>query len=228
MCGRYTQTKSLKELAARFGTKVPDLKFTARYNVAPSQLAPVVINDNGRRLDLYKWGLIPVWAKEAAIGYKMINARGETITEKPSYKRPFQKQRCLVLADSFFEWQAVPGVKTKTPMRILLKSHELFAMAGLWDHWKDPEGTDVRSFSIITVGPNKLMKRAEGPMIHERMPCILNQSDEDRWLDPTAPIEQLQDILRPYPEKFMEAYPISTLVNSPQNDLAACIEPVKA
>lgn len=219
MCGRYSQAQSVKDIAARFGVKAPDLPLKPRYNIAPSQDAPVVINDGGRRLELFRWGLIPSWAKEATIGYKMINARAETVAEKPSYKRPLQRSRCLVLADGFYEWKKIPG--GKVPTRILLKSGEPFAMAGLWDAWKDPAGQEIRSFTIITTQAAESIKS-----IHDRMPVILNREAEDLWLDPKAETQQLLPLLAPLEDQFLSTYEVSPLVNSPANDKPLCIERV--
>src|SRR5207245_977678 len=142
---------------------------------------------------LLHWGLIPSWAKDTTVGYKMINARSETIMEKPSFKKPFQKSRCLVAADGFFEWSVPVGSKSKIPMRITLQSREPFAMAGLWEKWKSPEGKEIRSFTIITTAANKVMEP-----IHNRMPVILSKESEDQWLDPESKPEKLLELLRPY------------------------------
>lgn len=219
MCGRYTQTADLATLRRRFGFSSAPAEFKPRYNLAPSQDAPVVIEDGGRRLELFRWGLIPSWAKEAAIGHKMINARAETLMEKPSFKKPFQSRRCLVLADGFYEWRRTDA-KTKVPMRIALRSRQPFAMAGLWETWKDPEGRDIRSFAIITTAANEALKA-----IHERIPVILRPESEGGWLDPGARTERLNELLLPFSGGELEAYEVSPLVNSPKNDSPACAEP---
>ena len=220
MCGRYTQAQNVKDIAERFRVPAPSLALAPRYNIAPSQDAPVVVDMSGRRLELFRWGLIPSWAKEASIGYKMINARAETVAEKPSYKRPFERQRCLVLADGFYEWRKEPGGK-KTPMRILLKSGEAFAMAGLWDVWKDPAGKEVRTFTIITTSAAESLKT-----IHERMPVILDRAGEDAWLDPKSEPQKLLPLLVPCADGLVTSYEVSTLVNSPANDKPGCVERV--
>ncbi|MBI4369223.1 MAG: SOS response-associated peptidase [Elusimicrobia bacterium] len=158
MCGRFSQTAEAKELQRRFGFQDAAIELSPRYNLAPGQSAPTVINPGSRILNLMQWGLVPSWAKEAAIGNKMINARAETIAEKPSYRKSFERRRCLVLADGFFEWRMVEGIKRKIPMRITLKNREPFALAGLWDIWKKPDGGEIRSFTIITTQPNDFMK----------------------------------------------------------------------
>src|SRR5579859_6385875 len=149
MCGRYTQTASIKTLRERFGLKAAEqLELVPRYNIAPTQEAAVIVEDGGRALRMFRWGLIPSWAKDAAIGHKMINARAETAAEKPSFRKPFRSRRCLVVADGFYEWRAAAG--GKVPTRVVLPSREPFAMAGLWDSWKSPEGKEVRTFTILT------------------------------------------------------------------------------
>lgn len=201
-----------------------DFDLKPRYNIAPSQNAPVVmVEGEGKRLRMMRWGLVPSWANEAAIGNRMINARSETLAEKPSFKKSLKQRRCLVLADGFYEWQAPKeGKGRKTPMRILLKSREPFAFAGLWDIWKDPDGEELLSFTIITTQANDLIKG-----IHERMPVILAPEEEEIWLksgpDETA---RLLSLLDPYPAKAMDVYEVSTAVNSPSNDRKECIEPV--
>ena len=220
MCGRYTNTISIKKLAERFGFKTIADEFRPRYNIAPGQMAPVVLRNSPNRLEMMRWGLVPVWAKEEKIGYKMINARAETLAEKPSFKRPFQRHRCLVLADSFYEWKPQAGSKKKIPMRIILKGGVPFAFAGLWDHWEKPDGTDLHTFTIITTQANSKLQG-----IHDRMPVILKPKAEEVWLDPEMQDpERLGEFLKPYPDGEMEFYPVSTVVNSPQNDVPQCVE----
>jgi putative SOS response-associated peptidase YedK len=166
---------------------------------------------------MMQWGLIPSWAKDPSIGNKMINARAETLTEKPSFKRLIGKRRCLVVADGFYEW-AKQG-RGKMPMRFVLKSGEPFAFAGLWDRWKKPDGGPLDSFTIITTQANDLLKP-----IHDRMPVILGEGDEEIWLDPkVADSIRLVSVLKPFSPELMEGYFVSRLVNSPRNDLPECI-----
>lgn len=224
MCGRYTNTVSIKKLAERFGFKTIEDDFRPRYNIAPGQIAPVVLRNSPNRVEWMRWGLVPAWAKEEKIGYKMINARAETLGSKPSFKRPFQRHRCLVLADSFYEWKTRTGTKEKIPMRIFLRGGIPFAFAGLWDHWKKPDGTDLHSFAIITTEANKKLKT-----IHDRMPAILKREDEASWLDPELQESTvLGKLLKPYPDPDIEFYPVSTLVNSPKNDVPDCIVKVSS
>jgi len=222
MCGRYTQTLDLAALLARFGASAPASEPPAwrRFNIAPSQQAPVIIHEAGRRLESLRWGLIPPWAKDPRIGSKLINARAETLLQKPSFKRPFLKTRCLVPADGFYEWKRTLGAGLKTPLRFVLRSGEPFAMAGLWDAWRDAEGRAVRSFAIITTAANELMRP-----VHDRMPLILPREHEAAWLDPAADPAALTRLLEPSAAPDMSATEVSTLVNSPKNDLPACLEP---
>jgi putative SOS response-associated peptidase YedK len=221
MCGRFTLTTDLDYIEERFSFRRTNLTFTPHYNIAPSQPVLTVMNDGKEnRAEFFRWGLIPSWAKEEAIGNRMINARAETIAEKPSFKRALQKRRCLVIADGFYEWKAEG--KKKTPMFIALRSRAPFGFAGLWETWKAPSGEAIHSCTIITTTPNKLMES-----IHNRMPVILPRGVETAWLDHTVDDPQkLLPLLVPYPEKEMTAYEVSLLVNSPRNDVPACVEPV--
>lgn len=222
MCGRFTLTADPAQLQESF----PDVSFPTaggpRFNIAPSQPVLVLPNDAKNAADYFVWGLIPSWAKDPTIGSKLINARAETLGEKASFRGSYKYKRCLVFADGFYEWQAQPGSKTKVPHFIKLTSGKPFALAGLWDEWHSPDGSQVKSCTIITTEPNELMSR-----LHNRMPVILPQSAYAQWLDP-APRkpEDLQALLVPYPTAAMTAYPVSTLVNSPGNDRAECVVPL--
>jgi putative SOS response-associated peptidase YedK len=203
------------------GFSVPD-EITPRYNVAPSQHVAVVPNNGENRIEFFRWGLIPSWAKDPKIGNRMINARSETLAEKPSFRVAYRRRRCLVLADGFYEWRKEAGRKTKTPMYIRLESGQPFAFAGLWEAWCSPEDQTVLSCTIITTTPNTLVEK-----IHNRMPVVLAPEAYDLWLDPgeQSP-ERLNEWLRPYPASQMSAYAVSTVVNSPSNDVPDCIVPV--
>ena len=222
MCGRYSQTRDLAALVRRFKTAQIRAEVQPRYNVAPSQPAPVVVQNTERTLDSYRWGLVPSWAKDFKAGHKMINARMETVADRPAFRRPLRSQRCLVPADGFFEWRTDPTREARTPMRVELKSHEPFAFAGLWDSWRDAEGRETRSFTILTTAANELVAT-----IHDRMPVILRPEDEDLWLDPSADLAALRRVMVPYAGREMRAYAVSTAVNSPRNDTPACIAPVE-
>ena len=222
MCGRFSQTASPDTVAQQFAITNPPL-FTPRYNIAPSQpIAAIRIDPDTttRKLVMLRWGLIPSWAKDPKIGNQCINAKAETVAEKPSFRSAFKKRRCLVVATGFYEWQQRGPVKQ--PMWIGLRSKSPFAFAGLWEHWKPAEGEPLETCTIITTEPNDLMAS-----IHNRMPVILAQSSYDQWLDPAFQnIETLNGLLRPYPSEELTAYPVSTLVNNPRHDAPQCLEPV--
>ncbi len=220
MCGRFTLTADLEQLAERFSFRAANLSFQPHYNIAPSQPVLAIIGAEERRAGFLRWGLIPSWAKDLTIGNRMINARAETLAEKPSFRRALQKRRCVVLADGFYEWKQEG--KKKTPMYITLKSHEVFGFAGLWETWKSPEAETIHSCTIITTTPNSFMES-----IHTRMPVILPRGAETLWLDHSLEDPaRLLPILAPYAEGAMEAYAVSPAVNSPRNDSPVCIEPI--
>lgn len=218
MCGRYSFSKPNIE---RFGLDQLEFEFEPRYNIAPSQQVPAVIQDNGsNRLVKLRWGLIPYWAKDVGIGNKLINARAETLEEKPSFRSSLAKKRCLVLADSFYEW--ISEGRVKKPYRITLQNGGTFAFAGLWDSWLSPEGQRIDSFTIVTTTPNKLLES-----IHHRMPVILPQNMESAWLDTSvAWSSEVHSMLAPFPGEQMITYEVSSIVNSPRNDVPECLIPV--
>lgn len=222
MCGRYTLAAQLDLITDRFLLKRVDVKQAFRYNIAPTQLAPVIRQtDSGRTLSMMRWGLVPFWAKDESIGNKLINARGETLAEKPSFKRSLERKRCIVPADGFYEWKKSKDGKSKRPMRIVVGQGDLFGFAGLWDRWKSPDGQVIESFTIITTEPNKTVSP-----IHDRMPVILTRESEDHWIDPEIiKPELLTPLLMPY-QGEMRGYEVSTAVNSPSNDFPSLIEPV--
>ena len=221
MCGRYTQTASPGELFLRFGFRNRDFFLKPRFNLAPGQQAPVVLFEDGRTLAMMQWGLVPSWAREPSIGYKMINARAETLSEKASFKKLLPTRRCLVLADGFYEWAKLE--RGKAPMRFRLKGGGPFAFAGLWDRWRKPDGGVLRTFTIITTRANELMRS-----VHDRMPVILRRDAEAAWLDPDVQgVVELGEMLTPYSSEEMESYYVSAMVNSPRNDLPQCIEAVE-
>ncbi len=211
MCGRYTLTIDIKTVAEKFGVPAT-LDTSPRYNIAPTQEVVSVMRNGASHLAWLRWGLIPSWAKDESIGSRMINARAETLTEKPSFKGLLRSKRCLIVADGFYEWKQENG--SKAPMYITLKSGEPFAFAGLWDLWKSPGGEQIRSCTIITTEPNDLLAS-----IHNRMPAILLPGAYADWLDPDIRDEQvLSHWLAPYPAGEMTARPVSRLVNDPRHD----------
>ena len=221
MCGRFTLTVDPSDLQDAFAGYTFPPKFAPRFNIAPSQPILAIPNDGKNAADFLVWGLIPSWAKDPSIGNRLINARGETLAEKPSFRGSLKYKRCLILADGFYEWKSQPGTKTKIPHFIFLKSRQPFAFAGLWDEWHSPDGGSIRSATIITVEPNELMAT-----LHNRMPVILPPSAYAQWLDPAprAP-DSLLPLIKPFPADEMSAHPVSTLVNSPANDRAELVVP---
>ncbi len=219
MCGRYTQTGEFAELKRRFGLAGGDPGVRPRWNQAPGQDAPVVAAGQGPRLAMMRWGLVPHWAEDAAVGYKTINARAETAPQRAAFKGPFRRSRCLVPADGFYEW---PGGKAdgRAPVRFTLAGGGLFAMAGLWDRWGEGD-SPLHSFSILTTAANDLVAA-----VHQRMPAILAPEDEAAWLDPgLSDPGRLAAMLRPFPAGEMAAAPASARVNRPQNEGPGLLKP---
>jgi putative SOS response-associated peptidase YedK len=194
-------------------------ELTPRYNIAPTQPVAVVTSSIERKVEIFQWGLIPSWSKDPSMGSRMINARAETVHEKPAFRAPFARKRCLILADGFYEWKQLE--KNKQPYYIQLASGNPFAFAGLWDHWTSPEGDERLTCTIITCEPNELMSQ-----LHNRMPVIFDKTTMWDWLDPEAPPIALKAMLAPYASDAMTAYPVSRAVNRPANDSPECIQPV--
>ncbi len=221
MCGRYTRTVPVETLAEKFGVLGPLPDFPPSYNVAPTQEVAAVLADDGERhLEMLRWGLIPSWADDPGIGSRMINARSETVAEKPSFRRAFKERRCLVPADGFYEWKRTDN--GKQPYYLRMKDGRPFAFAGLWESWNGGEGYGIRSCTILTTDANELVGE-----VHHRMPVILAPEDHDLWLDPDMrEADLLLPLLDPYTADAMEAYPVSRFVNNPSNDAPACTKPV--
>ena len=218
MCGRYTLRTPVETLVERFEIDEYPSSITPSYNIAPSQGVAAVIAENGKRkLEMLHWGLIPSWAKDPEVGNKMINARAETVAEKPSYRKAFKERRCLILADGFYEWQKTDS--GKQPFYIRMEDESPFAFAGLWESWQN--GREIRSCTIITTSPNEVAAQ-----VHNRMPVILHPEDYEMWLDPDFDErEPLTTLLKPFPAEAMEAYPVSRKVNRPANNDPEVIEP---
>ena len=218
MCGRYTLRTPVDSLAEAFEIEEYPSSITPNYNIAPTQeVAAVVEEDEKRKLEMLHWGLIPSWAKDPSIGNKMINARAETVSEKPSFRSAFKRRRCLILADGFYEWKKTDG--GKQPYHVKMEDGSLFAFAGLWETWQN--GEEIRSCTIITTDANDLMSE-----IHHRMPVILHPEDYAMWLDHDfEEKEVLTTLLKPYPADVMEAYPVSRRVNKPSNNEPSVLEP---
>jgi putative SOS response-associated peptidase YedK len=218
MCGRFTLVSPFVAVTERFHAVAPqDLR--PRYNIAPGQEVLCVIRDGENRIEPLRWGLIPSWAKDPAIGNRLINARAETLAEKPSFQRAFEKRRCLVVADGFYEWR--PAGKRKVPVYIFLKSKEPFGIAGLYECWIAPDGKELRTCTIVTTDANDLVRP-----FHDRMPAIVHADAEDCWLNPgKGSRERLQALLAPYPAEEMDAYDVAPAVNSAGYDAPDCITP---
>ena len=221
MCGRSSLTKTEKELEIRFNAtfyseNLERYNPLPNFNVAPSHMHPVITNQDPTHFQPFRWGLIPFWAKDHKIGYKMINARKETVLEKTAFKKAIEKRRCIVPFDGFYEWKKVDG--GKQPYRITLKDGGLFSVAGIWEKWKDPKGEIVYSFSLLTQEPNKLMAN-----IHDRMPAILLPDQEKIWLDNELPAKDVLQMIIPYPDDELVAYPVSKAVGNVRNNDASLL-----
>ena len=222
MCGRYTHLYTWGEIHDCLNFLNEPVVLRPSYNVAPTQSAPVVrVDASGRRLDLLKWGLVPSGAKDAKIGYSLINARADTLASKPSIRQAFKTRRCIVPASGFFEWKKV-GTGKKHPFYIRSKSDEPFFFAGLWEKSK-PQGDEViESFTIVTTTPNELVAQ-----LHDRMPVILDRAGIDTWLDPKASTKNLMAILKPYPAELMKFHAVSPAMNTARYNMPDCVVPVE-
>jgi putative SOS response-associated peptidase YedK len=219
MCGRYVLAE-INALAERFHVTADPSSLAPRYNVAPTQTMPVVVKQSPNRLVAMRWGLVPSWAKDGKTEQSLINARAESLAQKPTFCRLLLSKRCLVPANGFYEWKQEAG--GKVPHYITLKDGALFAFAGLYDHWTDAQGADVYSYTIITTEPNALMAS-----IHNRMPAILSQDEEEFWLNPDeTEASRLLPLLKPYPAEMMQARPVSRAVNNVRNDTSTLLQPV--
>jgi putative SOS response-associated peptidase YedK len=220
MCGRFSQAQ-IAELDREIYRLLNVPALPSRYNVAPTQDAAVVRErDGARSLELLRWGLIPYWAQDPAIGNRMINARAESLSEKPAFKEAYQRRRCLIPARGFYEWRKAGSLKQ--PYYVRLADNGVFAMAGLWERWRDEAHETIETFTVITTAPNTLLRP-----IHDRMPAILEPSEYDRWLDPdVSDPRALAILLHPYRPEAMAAYPVSRYVNRPENEGPECVRPV--
>jgi putative SOS response-associated peptidase YedK len=217
MCGRYSQTKSIKTLKEHFQAIAEEMDYNQRYNIAPSQSVPIVIaGEQKREIHTMRWGLIPSWAKDSALGNKLINARAETVHEKPSFKSSLKQRRCLVPTDGFYEWQVRD--QGKAPQYIRLRTGGLFAFAGLWSEW-DSGKEILQTFSIITTSANRDLES-----IHHRMPVILMPQDYENWLAPSS--KAFHSLMKPLGEGLLDHYEVSKTVNFPKNDSEECTRPL--
>ena len=222
MCGRFTASFEFREIKVGYNLQQDLPCFGRRFNIAPSQEVPVIIQNGGKNeLKIMRWGLVPSWAPDRSIANRMINARAETVTEKPSFRRLLQSRRCLIPADGFYEWRREGS--GKVPVWFYIKKKEPFAFAGLWDVWRDVEGEVLHTFTIITTSPNALLRR-----IHNRMPVIFDALQARQWLDPrlSTRTADIAAVLAPFPFELMESHDVSPLVNKPEVDSSDCINPI--
>lgn len=221
MCGRFSQSGKFEQIRNQCGVVEAPADIKPRYNIAPAQPAQVIYNEERPQLKLMRWGLIPSWAKDPSIGNKLINARAESLWEKPAFRNAVKKRRCIIPADGFYEWMKKGSFKQ--PLRIIVNDGEPFAMAGLWEQWQNDLGETINTFTIITTYANPLIEK-----IHDRMPVILQPEAYRIWLDTTLSDESLlKDLLKPYPPEKMRFYPVSRLVNNPDYDSPQCIAPIE-
>jgi len=227
MCGRYTLQTKADKLKKRYNLATVSKDIRANFNVAPGQIMPVVhADEKGKpQLDLMKWGLVPVWAKDPKIGYKLINARDDTIFDKPMWRSVILKKRCLIPADGFYEWKRPKSTKErKIPYYIHPKQYDLFSFAGVWETWKDVEGLEHQTYSIITTEPNKEMAK-----VHNRMPVILHPEDEASWLEPSNKTRSdIEPLLRPFEDNGLEIFRVSTDVNFTKNNDEHLVYPLSS
>ncbi len=223
MCGRFALKAPPAEIMRQFGVDaVPEM--APRYNIAPTQSILIIRHpwqQPEARLEAasVKWGLLPSWAKDASMAAKLANARGETVAEKPAFRSAFRRMRCLIPADGFYEWEATPS--GKQPWFLRLKSHEPLAFAGLWEHWKAPDGTPLETATLITTGANELVRP-----VHDRMPVILQPGDYAAWLSAQTKAEDLKALLKPLPSDLMERYQVSRRMSNARNYGEECMSPI--
>lgn len=227
MCGRYTLHKKADDIAKRYNLALAPKEVQENFNVAPGQIMPVVTgSDDGPKLEMMKWGLVPFWAKDPKIGYRLINARDDTIFDKPVWRKVILKKRCLIPADGFYEWKKPPegSKERKQPFFIHPKQTDIFSFAGVWETWKDAEGMELKTYSIITTEPNKEMRK-----VHNRMPVILSQEEESAWLEPSRDSrEEVEPFLHPYEDNGLEMYEVSSDVNVTRNNNEMLIYPINS
>lgn len=222
MCGRYALYGPISRLSERFSASIDEMPadFGPRYNAAPMQMLPVVRQRPGgeRVAHLLRWGLLPGWAKDPGIATRLINARAETLAEKPAFRAAYRARRCIVPASGFYEWRATPG--GKQPYYIQPANDELFGLAGLWERWTRPEGTPIDTFTVITTAANATMQA-----LHERMPVILQPADYGPWLSRDTAPERLGQLLAPCPDGMLSMHPVSKAVGNVRNEGARLIAP---
>ncbi|MBL8964833.1 MAG: SOS response-associated peptidase [Phycisphaeraceae bacterium] len=223
MCGRFTHLYTWRQLHRLLNLTTPPIEWPPRYNVAPSQVAPIVrdLDDDQREVALLRWGLVPPWADDLKFGFRTINARAETVATAPAFRSAFQRRRCIVPVSGYYEWKKITE-KSKQPFYFTGTDGEPLMLAGLWESWrgKTDDAPAVETFTVITTTPNEAAAK-----VHDRMPVILDRESVDRWLDPHVPGPDVLSLLRPSPPELLMPVPVSTLVNSPKNDVPNCIQP---
>ncbi|MGF1537796.1 MAG: SOS response-associated peptidase [Elainellaceae cyanobacterium] len=220
MCGRFTLTASGKTISQAFDlNSTPNVE--PRYNIAPSQPVLAVTVNGSRQVSTFRWGLVPFWAKDPKIGYRLINARSETVAEKPAFRQAFARRRCIIVADGFYEWQVpAPGKKQKQPFYFYLQNRQPFGFAGLWEQWHSPNGEIVLSCTILTGAASGVTES-----VHHRMPLVVGHQDYGAWLDPGRSPLELQALIASFHAENWVAHPVSRLVNDPRHDQPDCIKP---
>jgi putative SOS response-associated peptidase YedK len=220
MCGRFKLSADHTRLYEEFGIGGLPADYAPRYNIAPTQpVLSIITTPGGWEAMHLRWGLIPHWAKDASGSARRINARAESLSEKPAFREAFQRRRCLILADGFYEWTEVDG--RRQPVHIRRRDGRPFAFAGLWEGWRSPGGEPLHTCTIVTTTPNDVLRT-----VHDRMPVILTRRTQEIWMDTDATPDHLQALLAPYTEHELEVFPVSPLVNSAANDLPACAEAI--
>ena len=221
MCGRYSLAKT--NFKKRFGVLESTTPYDISYNISPSTINPVIVRNSLNSVVLMKWGLIPFWAKDPKIGYRMINARAEDIQNKPAFRTPIKSQRCLIPATGFYEWKRLnlEGIEEKIPFYIHLQKQEIFSFAGVYDVWTDAEDKKLYSYAIITTSANEIMRN-----IHDRMPVILDVNNEDKYLNKNTKLSEILNMLGPFSSGEMDSYPVSKSVNDSRNDVPEIIKKI--
>lgn len=224
MCGRFTHLYTWRQLHRLLSLTSPPIEWPLRYNVAPAQVAPIVrdLDEDQREVAMLRWGLVPPWADDLKFGFRTINARAETVSTAPAFRSAFQRRRCIVPVSGYYEWKKITEM-SKQPFYFTSTDGEPLMLAGLWESWrgKTDDAPAVETFTIITTTPNEAAAK-----VHDRMPVILDATAFSRWLDPGVPADQVRDVLRPCPAELLLSIPVSTLVNTPRNDVPDCIQPV--
>ncbi|MDN3202605.1 SOS response-associated peptidase [Algoriphagus sediminis] len=219
MCGRYSLGKNKKDLEERFSAEMLS-EFEPRYNIAPTQLVPVITSQSPKGFSFFYWGITPDFGRNRPVSQKLINAKSETVDQKVSFKKSFQSRRCIVPADGFYEWKRL-GKKTKIPYRFQLEGNSLFSFAGIWDEYETVSGDVQHTFLILTTGPNDTVEQ-----VHDRMPVIFGKEQEKKWLDPYSSPEELKELLIPLSNSKLDSFTVSPSVNSVQNDYPSLINKI--